>query len=491
MRNHLLAGCICLLLVFFSLAGCTPKKKQTLPAPELLSVSSLTTTIEPAKTQTEAAPSTTIPPKEPKTKKKKLREELELRLAEKDYPEEAKTFIRECFDQLYRNYPTWKTAYRDLPSREMYIRENLIDVIPRIPEIEMIRTGTARAKELEQVAPAFTEQDFRVRVIYGDPATVSEEEHLEDLELLLHEIAHCETPHVFNPAPYEQKESTQYWFTEGEATFHSKFMFPLSPLQSAAWMISNTSGTRTLSYGKTTGAGYMFAQYAYENLVFFAGYDVVKQVGHHDGVSLVRHAIAEKYGKAQEQAVWETICTLSDSLEKAWNTDASYRLAVKLQKMLLDFWKQDIRALHPGEPAQIRQFMDLYRYYKLKIMPAVEDDHYNLLTSETFDLDSVDDLLIDKIVEADLFHFSKNPNRNRMAIKSILYADNQLHGEPFGDYLPATISKTQYTYGEYRAGNEIRGRLQAKYRESWKSGDAIVMVFEFNESQLLRISNRR
>ena len=266
---------LCLLLLFSVLTACNSGKD--LPLPVLESQAALPwTTTKPS--ETSEAETTTLPiflQKEPKTKKEKLRYELELQLLAKDFPEEAKTFIRECFKQLYKNYPTWRFMYKDLPSREEYIRDNLINVIPNIPEIEMVKNGTARAKYLEDVAPALTEDDFRVRVVYEDPSTASEEQHLSDLELLLHEFAHCETPNVFNPAPYEQKESTQYWFTEGEATFHSKFMFPLTADQGGGWMIRNESNTRTITYGKANGVGYMFYLYAYENLVYLAGYDKV------------------------------------------------------------------------------------------------------------------------------------------------------------------------------------------------------------------------
>ena len=479
-----------LLLLFSVLTACNSSKVLPLPVLEPQTVIPWTTTTEPSENTTEQT--TTLPKylqKEPKTKKEKLRYELELQLLAKDFPEEAKTFIRECFKQLYKNYPTWRTAYKDLPGREEYIRDNLINVIPNIPEIEMVKTGTARAKYLEDVAPALTEDDFRVRVVYEDPSTVSEEQHLSDLELLLHEFAHCETPNVFNPAPYEQKESTQNWFTEGEATFHSKFMFPLTANQDASWMIQNESGTRTINYGKTNGVGYMFNLYSYENLVYLAGYDTVQQVGHHDGVSLVRHTIAEKYGKQEEQSLWELLCYINDNWEKSWNTDMLYESAIRLQNMLLEFVKQDIQALDPHNPKAIKKYMDVYRNYKLKIMPSVQDEAYKLHTNEVFEIDAADELLIDKIEEAHLFSFSNNKGLNRMAIKSILYADNNSHGVPFGDYLPTTIHGTEYSYEEYRVGGEPRGRIKAVYPYDTESDSLIEMYFEFNETELLSIDN--
>lgn len=478
-----------LLLLFSVLTACNSSKVLPLPVLDP-QAAILWTTTEPS--ETTEAETTTLPKylqKEPKTKKEKLRYELELQLASKNYPDEAKTFIRECFKQLYKNYPTWRFMYKDLPSREEYIRDNLINVIPNIPEIEMAKVGTSRAEYLEDVAPALTEDDFRVRVVYEDPSTASEEQHLSDLELLLHEIAHCETPNVFNPAPYEQKESTQYWFTEGEATFHSKFMFPLTADQGGGWMIRNESNTRTITYGKANGVGYMFYLYAYENLVYLAGYDTVKEVGHHDGVSLVRHTIAEKYGKEEEQAFWELLCYICENWDEGWNTDALYESAIRLQNMLLTFIKQDIQALDSSNAKEIQKYMDVYRGYKLKIMPSVEDDAYNLYTNEVFEVDALDELLVDKIEEAHLYSFSNNKKLNRMAIKSILYADNHFHGEPFGNYLPTNINGTEYSYEEYRAGGEPRGRIKAVYPYEAGSDFDIDMYFEFNETELLSIDN--
>ena len=76
-----------------------------------------------------------------------------------------------------------------------------------------------------------------------------------------------------------------------------------------------------------------------------------------------------------------------------------------------------------------------------------------------------------------------------MAIKSILYADNHFHGEPFGNYLPTNINGTEYSYEEYRAGGEPRRRIKAVYPYEARSDFDIDMYFEFNETELLSIDN--
>lgn len=58
----------------------------------------------------------------------KLKKELE----HKTFDEEVNMLFFELFDQLYKNYPTWQQGYRDLPSREKYITENLINVVEKI-----------------------------------------------------------------------------------------------------------------------------------------------------------------------------------------------------------------------------------------------------------------------------------------------------------------------------------------------------------------------
>ena len=151
--------------------------------------------------------------------------------------------------------------------------------------------------------------------------------------------------------------------------------------------------------------------------------------------------------------------------------------------------KQEIQALDPHNPKAIKKYMDVYRNYKLKIMPSVQDEAYKLHTNEVFEIDAADELLIDKIEEAHLFSFSNNKGLNRMAIKSILYADNNSHGVPFGDYLPTTIHGTEYSYEEYRVGGEPRGRIKAVYPYDTESDSLIEMYFEFNETELLSIDN--
>lgn len=122
-------------------------------------------------------------------------------------------------------------------------------------------------------------------------------------------------------------------------------------------------------------------------------------------------------------------------------------------------------------------------------MPSVQDEEYNFYTNEDFEVDAADELLIDKIEEARLYNYSKNRKLNRLAIKSILYADNNYHGEPFGNYLPTTISTTEYSYEEYHVGGESRGRIKAVYPYEAGSDFDIDMYFEFNETELLSIDN--
>ena len=93
------------------------------------------------------------------------------------------------------------------------------------------------------------------------------------------------------------------------------------------------------------------------------------------------------------------------------------------------------------------------------------------------------------IVESHLFSFSNNPKLNRMAVKCILNADNSFHGEPFGNYLPPNIKNTEYSYTEFRTGNETRGRVQAVYLEPHEDVTDVYMFFEFNETMLLNITN--
>ena len=121
----------------------------------------------------------------------KLKKELD----KKVFDEEVNMLFYDTFDRLYENYPTWQHGYRNLPSREKYITENLINIIGRIDKVYFYAKGTKEANELEEegYASAWTSADengnIYISIIAKKSNEVGKETRNRDIECFYHEIA--------------------------------------------------------------------------------------------------------------------------------------------------------------------------------------------------------------------------------------------------------------------------------------------------------------
>ncbi|MBR3552522.1 MAG: hypothetical protein IKN72_03930 [Clostridia bacterium] len=446
-----------LLLLFFCFSACqnNAENETTTTIPQ---------TTEAPKENNTSGPYARIPVGEPKVREnpKQLAKEhnmsvqdwllfrLNEKLSKRNFPELANTFFLDSFSLLYETYESWQIIYKDLPDIADYIQENLIDVIDQIKKIEMIDKDSKEGKRvLEEVdALAFT-SNHSITVLYKDPEIANEKEHTEDLELFLHECAHCSNPQLINQRYYCNNATINDWFVEGEATYHSKFINPLMTEYSACWSIVSEDGTKQIEYKKETGIGYLVNLYAYENLAFLAGYDAMHAVGRYADLYYVLDTIAENYGAELEKQIWNTLCKWYNSYKANYQSDKSFQLAVDLQNLLLECIKQDILALDANNPEQVKKYMEVYRGYKLKIMPQILDEDQKLYTNQYFHVDELDELLIDKIEQSGAMQFSEDSKMNRLALKAVLYADNQWHVRDdniISAYLPPNIKDTEYTF---------------------------------------------
>lgn len=423
-------------------------------------------------------------------KYEELLEMLNKKLETTNFPKIAKEFFQESLYRIYSNYEGYQKVYKDLPSVQEFIYKNLIKVIDNINEIEMIDIDSERGKALLEngAALAFTDEDFNITLIYKDPKLADEEQHSEDIKRIIHECAHCEMPQVFNPEFFDDDENTRYWWTEAEATFCSEFVNPLTTRKTAMWSIANTNGDKIIEYGKSDGIGYLVDLYAFENSAYLAGYNVAKGVGHDKKISAVREAIAKKYGEQTSQGIWDALAKWYSSYSENWKSDKTYNLAVDLQNKILECIKQDIQNLDINNKEQIKKFMDVYRNYKLKIMPQVFDEGHNLCTNQVFNIDDLDELLINKIVESGAMKFSSNNRINRMALKCMLFANNEMYtGEGIRmTYLPSNITDTEYNFMEYDIDGHHEGYMIMKYKGQEDEFGRICFIFD--ENNIINIS---
>ncbi len=379
-----------------------------------------------------------------------LAEKLNAELAKKDFSDEANTSVQEVFDKLWKNYPQWQGVYQDLPSVSDYIQSHLIDVIQVIPDIEIIEADSEVGKVFleagEPLGVAGNETNS-IRMIYSGG-----EEHDEDIEGLYHEITHCKQK-IRDEEYFEDCKDLWEIIIEGGATFHEKFVNPINPEIYTTWTIANGSGTNTIHYKKDNAVGYFFHLSLYENLIYLAGYDLMQRVDEKEiPIAEIKNAITKKYGQEIASEIWNNMQHLSNLYgdSKDIESEEAFECALALQKQCLQCIKQDIANLDTRDTSAITQYMDIYRNYKLKVLPQIRLDYETEITSGILNVDELDHALIDKIVSSNALRFTTNEQLNRMAIKCVLFASSnpypRLDNEDELIYLPSDIKNTAYEY---------------------------------------------
>jgi len=420
---------------------------------------------------------------------------LNAELDKKDFSEEAREFFKDTLDKLYKNYPEWQKTYKDMPSREQYIQINLIDVVEKISKVNLYEENSEEAKELDRQGEAlgFTTSDFEITLVYKDPDNAEEFQHNNDIERFFHEVTHCNQKNiVFNYEFFADDENKMELFTEGGATFHMKFVNELTPEQQGTWSISDGKGNNTIDYNKDNCSGYLVHLNAYENLVYFAGYDAVYAVEQGQDYSTIEKSIANKYGEEKAKNIVTTMEKWFSEYTDNWQSDKTYNLSIKLQNLYLDCIKEDIKNLDTGNKEQIKDYMEIYRNYKMKNLPQIIDSEGKNHTNEIFKIDTIDNMLIDKIVESDAMgKFSSNQKLNRMAIKSLLFASNEAYYEKDGIYdtiyLPYSLEDTEYEYSENN--KKTKGKLTLKYKNRGELNDSeVALDIVFDENGIMQIA---
>ena len=367
--------------------------------------------------------------------REQLLAELDAELNKKWFSHVANDFFVRTLHQLYQHYPDWQNTYADMPRVDEYIRTNLIDVVAKINEIRCYEENSKEAQDLlaEGSAAGFTDSNFNITLIYTDPATANEDVQNHDIECFFHEVTHCNQNNIVFNYDFFNSDHQQLMFTEGGATFHQKFVTQLTPDHGGSWSVLNENASRILEYQKSNGTGYLLDLNAYENLVYLTGYNVIYGVEQGDAYNTIEKTIAQKYGMEKAINIMKTMDEWYNQYQKNWQGDKVYELSVQLQNLYLDCIKQDIQRLDVHNQEQIKTYMEIYRNYKMNNLAHVFDQDGNDITNQVFDIDALDELLIDKIIESNALEpFSSNTKLNRMAIKTLLFASNESYFEADG-----------------------------------------------------------
>ena len=382
-----------------------------------------------------------------KAKYNELLNKLNDELDKKDFSKEANQAIKTVLDNLYKNYPTWQVMYKDLPPVEEYIQNNLIDTIKNINSLTIYDSESEMGQKLQEEGQALgqTDSEMNITMIYTGKGN-----QIDDIEGTFHEIIHCKQKKiVFNEEYFEDNPDLRLLILEGSTTFNQKFVNPLDAKVTGTWSISNETGTSTINYNKDNCTGYLVELNAFENLVYLAGYDTMDKVEKGEiSLSDLKNTIAQNYGHEKANKIWNTMHKWYSAYNENWQSDEAYNAAVDLQELYFDCIKQDINNLKPN---QVKEYMDIWRGYKLKVLPQVEDSNGKNITNDFFDsIDELDELLVDKIVESNTMYFTPDEKMNRATIKAVLFASNTEYYDSDGIYkdiyLPPTIKNTSYKY---------------------------------------------
>lgn len=407
-----------------------------------------------------------------------LRKEMDAVIREKGFSDLAKQFLHEILLNKLKNYHQWRTGYLDMPDAKAYLRENLIDALKNVKSITLVDEESRKGKKLASQGwgPGETDGDLNIFVMYHDPNTTLPETHLEDLEKLDHEIKHCKDKKVLSkPKHYKNNYDLRDLLIEGGATFHQKFVGPLSAAQGGSWAIGDRSGTKQIAYEKNNCYGYLLHLYLYETLVYLAGYRTVEDVGMGQPVMSIKKEITRKYGAKTANRIWNGMLDLHRYFEEDDEDVDVFRFAVNLHKQILKCMKKDIERLNVKKPAQVRRYLEVYRYYKLKVMPKVYEHQFTDITDTVFDTATLDRLLIEKIVASRaLPRLLPEKALNRVALLSMLFCTAMpLPGDTYC-YVPPTISNTTFAASTTQKG----GKLVMKYKDENKKTVRVVYLFD-------------
>lgn len=336
---------------------------------------------------------------------KRLQTKLKKELEKKRFSKQVNLLFYDTFERLYKNYPTWKKGYKDLPSREKYITENLINVIKSIQKIDFYAVGTKKGNEMEEEANSlgwttFDEKDrLVVSIIANKAGKVDADARNRDVEDFFHEISHCKQGSImiYSSDYFNGNKKVENLYLEGAATFNMKFANPLSDDVGGIWPIENKKGTREIQYCKDTGCGYIVDLNMYEKLVYLAGYGTMDKVERGKvPLSAVEKAIGKKYGKKQAKKFIKTMNDCYVAYMKSHKGDRVYNLAIDLEKQFLKFVERDIDALKTKK--QAKSFKQIYDVYIERNLPAVVNPKTSKsLTRKIFNLSALDKKLSKKL----------------------------------------------------------------------------------------------
>ncbi len=421
----------------------------------------------------------------------KLLKLLNRRIKGKKFPKLAVRMLRDIlyYEMIY--YPQWRSVYPDFPTTAAYVKENLIDVIPLITKIRLIdlntREGRKMSREVDWVALTSTQGDVNVITMFFDSGIWDQPAYAyeQTLATLAHEIRHVRDykARLYTEFPTGTMEKI---FFEGASNFHERHVLPMATYQGEWQTVTNSRGVKMM-FDRETGGAYPYYQSFFDSLIYFACYAVVDAVGEGKSPDAVRRAIAKRRGEETAETVWRILKKLPAAPNKAKDPDKLFFMALKFFRLLTSCVTQDIRALDVEKPDEIRRYMDVFRNFKNKVLPYIQDDSGKVATDVYFNTRKAEQILINKILKSGaLPQIYENKALNRQAIREMLYCDEYEYRILFShEYLPPTIAQTNYTFSVYEEpfAEGYEGLLTMSYKNEH---DTDVLVYCYFDEERTR-----
>ncbi len=376
---------------------------------------------------------------------------LNAELKKKNYSALAKKLIREILDYEAMYYAQWRTVYRDLPTLEAFVQENLIEVIPQVGELTFYDITTeegARLNESVDWSGQTTTSDgkSKVSVFYTHPLKTGGMAHRSDIGVLAHELRHVRDREAIWHVAFPSLAMEDI-FVEGGASFHERYVFPMQTEEEYGKSVVANNGMK-MTFTREQRQSYPYYQTYYDSLVYLAGYNIVNAVGEGKEPETVKRAIAKRYSKKTANTFWSLLQKLPEESDLSKGGEKTFRVSLQYFRLFLNCVKADISRLKTGRPETIRAYMDIYRNLKLKILPEVTDKKGEDITSKVFSTAALDRLLADKVIKSGaLGTLYEDEALNRRAVLEMLYCTQAAMGTNTAScYFPPTISVTKYTF---------------------------------------------
>ena len=377
-------------------------------------------------------------------------------------------YSKAFLDSVYDNYDSWKSLSKDMPSKEKYISQSIIDVLAE-SKLNFISTESEQGKKLIDNGSALGYTEFKsgkaVITILYDP-NCSIEDFMREIERYAHETAHAEQIHILiNENNFKGNSYLRYILTEGRATTKMKFVKKPQTEKMAAGFTE--SGNVMLEYKIDDGEGYP-KEYNFDGqLNYLAGYDVLEGVTRGDDETNIEKSISQRYGQETSKKIFDLFrkIELADLEDR---NDDEFKYEVELESIFLDCIKKDISNLRTKE--DIEKFTNIYRGYMINYLPRVYKDTYTDVTNDYFpQAKELDNFMADKIYEVHAFGINDRTTADTLVYTSI----DKIFERP-GDYywvfIPVNLDEAEYR-------QEENGAITFRYQNpSAKEEDDVINV---------------